>query len=278
MKGQAIKRFYDRYHDRILDKRYNSSYWIRRHTHRQIFEQFLRHIEPGKKVLDVGCGEGVLSLLLAKQKEATVTGTDISFPNIVSARQLAREWDISAKFVQADAENLPFPDNSFDVVISSHVLEHLPNLRQWLRELRRVTRSSALIAMPTCLNPSCWVLLGGDDYWKVSRRSVIALPLGLAKMLIALLRGDDGPNEGYAGNEQLPHVWRFPWVMRGQIEEAGFKVVRFEAGPLTIPYLAQYWRFAREVQEALDRWRFASALQYFGYGSLAVCEKCTDNG
>lgn len=273
--SDQVKLFYLQYHDRIADKRYNSPYWLRRYTHRQIHAQFLAHLKPGQRVLDAGCGEGVLSCLVAQQG-IEVVGTDISQSNLRGAKDLAEEWDVDVVFYQSDAESLPFPDESFDVVLSSHVLEHLPNLDQGLRELYRVTRSMALIAMPTCLNPSCWVLLGGDTYWKLSKRSLIAMPLGLAKTFVAFVRGDEGPDEGYGGNDAVPHVWRFPWVMRKRIERAGFVIEDFEAGPLILPYLGQYLRSLREIQPRIDSFRDHKLLSSFGFGSLVVCRKDID--
>jgi|Deesub1362B_J571_1020462.scaffolds.fasta_scaffold00760_14 SAM-dependent methyltransferase len=267
-----VKDFYKGYHDHIFDKRYNSPYWIRRYAHRKIYESILRYVHPGQKVLDVGCGEGVLSLLMA-QKGAIVTGVDLSLPNVKAARCKADEAKLPIVFGVADAENLPFGDDSFDVVVSSHILEHLPNLVQGLRELYRVTRRMALIAMPTCLNPAAWALLGGDSYFKFSKRSLFAIPLGLIKTLAAAIQGKEGPDEGYAGKRELPHVWRFPWIMRRQIESVGFRIARFEAGPLIIPYLAEYVSIARCVQVALDHLREYPLIRYFGYGSLALCYK-----
>jgi len=267
-----VKQVYLRRRDAIIDNRFNSPYWLRRYAHRQIYAQFIPFIKPGQHVLDAGCGEGILSCMAARIG-ASVVGFDISGPNIHVAKALSVEWDVQADFLQGDMEDLPFPDNSFDVVISSHVLEHLPNLSKGVAELRRVTRSMALIAMPTCLNPSCWVLIGGDSYWRLSKRSLIALPLGLARTFSALLRGDDGPDEGYGGNVDLPHVWRFPWVMRKILRNSGFRIEQFEAGPLVIPYLAQYFTPLRRIQPVFDRVRDRPILRDFGYGSLAVCRK-----
>lgn len=267
-----VKNFYETYPDRIFDKRYNSPYWLRSYTHRQIYDQFLPYLKPGMQVLDAGCGEGVLSCLIAQQG-IDVVGMDLSAPNIEAAGRLASQWNVKPKFLQGDAENLPFSDNSFDVVISSHVLEHLPDLHQGLRELYRVTRNVALIAMPTCLNPACWVLLGGDRYWKLGRRSLMAMPIGLSKTIVAWLSGKEGPDEGYAGNNELPHIWRFPWVMRQQIESVGFQIEKFEAGPLIFPYLTQYIPPLQSVQIAIDTYRDRPLLHNFGYGSMAVCYK-----
>jgi 2-polyprenyl-3-methyl-5-hydroxy-6-metoxy-1,4-benzoquinol methylase len=270
--NNQVKILYTQCHDRIVDKRYNSPYWLRRYTHRQIYAQFLPFLRPGQRVLDAGCGEGVLSCLAAKQG-VEITGTDISAPNIRGAQQLAVEWDVDVTFIQSDAEHLPFPDNSFDMVLSSHVLEHLPNYFQGLRELYRVTRALALIAMPTCLNPACWSLLGGGGYYVLRRRSLVALPLGLAKTVLAFLRGERGPDEGYGGNQELPHIWRFPWVMRSEIKSVGFDIESFEAGPLILPYLGQYIPAMRRLQPIIDQWRDRPFLRNLGYGSLAVCRK-----
>lgn len=269
----AVKQFYTEYHDRIVDKRYNSPYWLRRYTHRQIHTQFLPYLKPGQHVLDAGCGEGVLSCLVAQQG-IDVTGVDISAPNVEGARQLAAEWGVQAQFFQVDVEILPFADNSFDVVLSSHVLEHLPHLNRGLQEIYRVTNSIALIAMPTCLSPAAWALLGGANYWKLGKRSPFAMPIGLARVLKASVMGEEGPDEGYGGNNNVPHIWRFPWVMRRLIEEAGFHIVTVEAGPLIVPYLAQYLPFLRTLQPRVDAMRAAPIIRELGYGTLMVCKKC----
>ncbi len=270
--SDAVKHFYATYHDTISDKRYHSPFWLRHYVHHQIYAQFLPFVRPGERVLDAGCGEGILSGLVAR-RDCEVVGQDISAPNIEAATALAAEWGVEATFLRGDVERLPFPDDTFDVVMSSHVLEHLPDLQAGLAELRRVTRDRALIAMPTCLSPAAWALLGGDTYWTVRRRSLVATPLGALRTGLAFLRGREGPNEGYAGNQSVPHIWRFPWVMRRQIRDAGFTIERFEAGPLVLPYLSEYLPVFRRFQRALDRGRSLPWLRNLGYGSLAVCRK-----
>ena len=268
----TIKTFYAGYHDRITEKRYNSPYWLRRYAHRRIHEAFVDYLAPGQRVLDAGCGEGVLTCLVAR-RGVNVVGVDISGPNMDGARRLATQWGVRPRFIQADADRLPFADSSFDVVLSSHVLEHLPDPQRGMRELFRVTRSLALVAMPTCLNPACWALLGGDRFWTLGRRSLVAVPLGLARTVAAWLRREEGPDEKYEGHQNLPHVWRFPRVMRRALEGVGFEIAVFEAGPLIVPYLAEYLTPMRWLQPRLDRLRRRAVLRNFGYGSLAVCRK-----
>jgi SAM-dependent methyltransferase len=270
--NDSVKRFYTYHHDRIADKRYNSPYWMRRYTHRQIHAQFFPYLKPEHRVLDAGCGDGVLTCSVA-QRGVEVIGVDISAPNIEAACRVAADWGVQAQFIQTDVETLPFPSNSFDVILSSHVLEHLPDLNAGLKELYRVTRYLALIAMPTCLNPACWVLLGGDNYWKLGRRSLVAMPIGLVKTAAAFAHGEEGPNEGYGGNKAVPHIWRFPWIMQRQIESVGFRIEHFEAGPLIVPYLSEYIPVLRKLQLRIDHLRGFPLLRNLGYGSLAVCRK-----
>lgn len=265
-----ISDFYTHYHDEITLKRHESPYWVRAYCHRGILDGFVSRVPAGATVLDAGCGEGVLSRLLAK-KGAKVTGIDISHKNISAAKRYAEEEGVPVDFVQGDVENLPFAAKSFDWVVSSHVLEHVPHLEKAASELGRVARQSVLIAMPTCLNPAALLLVGGANYWKPTWRTPFAIPLALWRTLSAWVRGEDGPNEGYVGRKDLPHIWRFPRKMKARLEASGLEVREWEAGPLLIPYLPQYLPFLRQWQVALDRKKGEGIFRFLGYGTLVVC-------
>lgn len=98
----------------------------------------------GDHVLDVGCGTGVLSRMAADTVGSTgvVLGVDLAADMIRIARQNAASVDNAAQFKPAAAEDLPFTDRSFDVVLMSFVLRHLPSdLKQVaLREILRVLK------------------------------------------------------------------------------------------------------------------------------------------
>jgi SAM-dependent methyltransferase len=93
----------------------------------------------GLDALDVGCGTGFLTLEIASRGHR-VTGVDFAPAMLVEARRKATERSSSARFEEADAENLPFARASFDVVISRHVLWTLPHpeaaIDEWIRVLR----------------------------------------------------------------------------------------------------------------------------------------------
>ena len=89
--------------------------------------------------LDVGCGTGFLALELAARGHR-VTGIDFAPAMLAGARDKAAAQGLAVRFEQGDAEQLPYPDGSFDLVISRHVLWTLPHpeaaLDEWLRVLR----------------------------------------------------------------------------------------------------------------------------------------------
>jgi len=237
--SSAMKDFYETYHDRIAAKRYDSKYPIRRAVHNDIYNSVLQWVPAGAQVLDAGCGEGVLSCLMA-QRGARVSAVDYSRPKVLAARERARELGPPCDqiaFEVGDAEHLPFPDSSFDCVVSNHVLEHLPEFRRGIAELHRVTANLAIVAVPTCLNPCSWALLGGDKYWRVGRKTPYALGLGLLRVARAWWAGDIGVDETYAGRSDNTHIFRFPRVVHRELEAAGFEVVTFEAQSIRLPYV-----------------------------------------
>src|SRR6266481_6877263 len=84
----------------------------------------LGRLAPGERVLDLGCGAGTDSLVAAQMvgEHGHVTGIDMTPPMLAKARAAAAELGATnVAFVESEAEQLPFPDESFDVVISNGV-------------------------------------------------------------------------------------------------------------------------------------------------------------
>jgi ubiquinone/menaquinone biosynthesis C-methylase UbiE len=98
-----------------------------------------------RRVLEVGCGEGVvLEYLAARTLAARFEGLELDARALGRARARCPR----ASLVRGDACALPFRDGTFDVVICLEVLEHLPDPGRALREVRRVSRGGCLLSVP----------------------------------------------------------------------------------------------------------------------------------
>lgn len=99
-------------------------------------------LDAGERILDVGCGTGILEeKLLQDVPQRAITGVDASSNMLARARhKLGRVPNVS--FVRADARELPFPDASFDVILTSSTLHYIEQPVAALREMRRVLRRS----------------------------------------------------------------------------------------------------------------------------------------
>lgn len=101
------------------------------------------HTPRGARVLEVGCGPGHLSVLLASRHGLAVTGLDLDPRMIERARtNAARAPDgvRQAVFVVGDAATLPFADASFDLVVSTFSMHHWSDPKAGLNEMARVLR------------------------------------------------------------------------------------------------------------------------------------------
>ncbi|MDY7082709.1 MAG: methyltransferase domain-containing protein [Halobacteria archaeon] len=95
-----------------------------------------------KSVLEIACGTGRFTIELMK-KGAHVTGVDISQPMIRQGVKKAKREGIDGEvdFIRGDAKRLPFPDNSFDLVVAMRFFHLVDEPSEYLREMARVSRS-----------------------------------------------------------------------------------------------------------------------------------------
>ena len=115
----------------------------------------LARLEPGERVLDVGCGTGTLAIAAKRRvgPSGSVHGVDPSPELLARARKKARRAGVEVTFASGVVEAIPFPTASFDVVTSTLMLHHLPvSMREpSLREMGRVLRPGGrVLAVDAC--------------------------------------------------------------------------------------------------------------------------------
>ncbi len=118
----------------------------------------LGRLAPGERVLDLGCGAGTDTLVAAQMvgPDGHVTGIDMTPEMLSRARAASLEIGVAnVEFVESEAERLPFPDGSFDVVISNGVIDLIPDKDAVFSELHRVLQPGGRIQIAdvTIQNP-----------------------------------------------------------------------------------------------------------------------------
>jgi ubiquinone/menaquinone biosynthesis C-methylase UbiE len=115
-------------------------------------------LRPGESVLDVGCGTGSLVLAAKRRvgRTGTVTGIDASPEMIERARRKATDKGEGIHFEVARVESLPFPNESFDVVLSTLMMHHLPRAtrERCVSEMHRVLRPGGRVLVVDFEKPS----------------------------------------------------------------------------------------------------------------------------
>jgi len=133
-------------------------------------------IQAGHRILDIGCGEGRHMVMACRQPGTCCVGADFGYDNLVSTRSklafhqalndlACRDFSLSCM----DVTCLPFTDNSFDAVICSEVLEHIPDDDLAVSELVRILKPGRILAVsvPRFLPEKiCWLL--SDAYTRTS--------------------------------------------------------------------------------------------------------------
>lgn len=146
-------------------------------------DEFVRrvNIPSGSSVLDVACGTGNSAIPLTRAG-CVVTGVDIAINLLEQARERARSEGMDISFIEGDAEQLPFPDASFDAVVSMFGAMFAPRPELVAAEFARVLKPGGLLAMANW-DPQSFTA----DMFRLSSRHVPPPP-GIAP---AILWGDE---------------------------------------------------------------------------------------
>ena len=140
----VIGMYWDKRSQTYDENRYNSQNEVR-HFWKRILKDAIR-TDESLKILDVGTGTGFLALLFAEMGH-DVTGMDISRGMLEKAQHNADKLKLTVDFMHCDAENLPFEDETFDIVINRHLLWTLPSPKVTIDEWSRAVKSGGKIML-----------------------------------------------------------------------------------------------------------------------------------
>lgn len=172
------------------------------------------NIQPGDRIIDIGCGEGRHTIKACQQQDTICVGADYGFDPLVETRNKLNFHksinDLNCRSVdlsRMDATRLPFKDNSFDVVICSEVLEHIPEDKQAMSELVRIVKPGKTLAVsvPRFLPEKiCWAL--SDEYFNANMGHV---RIYKKEALVKALESFGLQNTGYhhAHSLHAPYWW-----------------------------------------------------------------------
>ena len=111
----------------------------------------LLNLKNGDKILDVGCGTGILTRLIASSlfPKGFITGIDISNHFVALARNYIQDLNYNSiiNFDVGDAENLPYPDGYFDTAFATRLLLYVHNPQQTVKEMKRVVKEKGRIVL-----------------------------------------------------------------------------------------------------------------------------------
>ena len=241
--------------------------YLMRHTAEANVAYLLPYLRPGLRVLDVGCGPGTISVGLARAIDpGCLHGVDMEESQIELARRVAEAGGHSnAIFHVGDVTDLPFEDGFFDIAHCHSILQHVPDTKAVLAEVKRVLKPGGILGCREIICGSSFMhpdLGGVGKAWDVFED---------------LLAADDGHPQ--MGKD-----------MKGYILEAGFTNIRLTASfdtfsaPEDIAFVYGFisgWLLSPEITEAAikygaatkelcDRIRFAFDKWKDHPGSLAA--------
>lgn len=190
--------------------------------------EFARHLaklfslRPGLRLLDVGCGRGDFAAAFAAEG-LIVDGVD---------REALEGFPKEVSFTRADiTQALPYPDNTFDVVFSKSVVEHMNDPEKFIKEnLRVLKQGGLLICMAPDWNTQLYIFY--DDHTHVCPITVI----GMHDLLAIAGARDVSARIFY----QLPVLWRHPWLIV-------FSKILQLAGPVKKLHKNKFIRWSREL-------------------------------
>ncbi len=199
--------------------------------------------EPaGSRVLDIGCGDAGVLIALA-ERGAKCAGIELDRKSLRRAHLRAEEHGVQLDLREGVAEELPFPDGSFDLVLLDNVLEHVTDQRRTLAEIRRVLAQGGLLYMVTP-KPLALYSLWNDPHYDLA--GLVLMPRRMQIWYFEKVRGAG------AGAYDVGTIPTRPRLRR-LLHEAGFTSL-VDPRELWIHYLRERIRDPGEVRAGPKRW------------------------
>lgn len=223
-------------------------------------------LADGARVLDVGCGDGRHMHASALAAAVDVVGVDLDSERLHRAREdhvayVADEANGQFAVAEADALRLPFPDDAFDAVVCSEVLEHLPDYEGAVDELARVLRPGGRLGVSVPrYGPErvCWAL--SEEYHQVEGGHVRIFSRATVKKAVES-RGLDLVDRHFAHALHSPYWWlKCLWWERRD-ENQPFPLALYER-VLEWDVMVEPWP-TRRLEAALDPLLGKSIAMYF---------------
>lgn len=201
------------------------------------FKKILGDVK-NKKILDVGCGVGSLSFYLAK-KDANVIGIDLSKNSIEFCKKEAQKKELTIEFKEMNAQIPDFEDESFDIIVGSRVVHHLPDIELFFKECRRLLKQKGYIVFIEPLKKNIIVELN-RKFFAPQRRTRHEHPLFISNVLLAKSVFGNIEHREYFLLSPLAMFFR-DFVKNATLFKALYKVLNIIEAPLTrIKILKQY--------------------------------------
>lgn len=212
--------------------------------------------------LEVGAGTGYFSLnLIASGAVRRATATDISTGMLAALEASAERLGVEVETAHANAEQLPFADESFDLVFGHAVLHHVPDLERALAEFRRVLRPGGTVAF--CGEPS----RHGDRVAAAPKRVATALAPLWRRALGASAHREEITAGGWGDLEEWQvdvHAFR-PAELRAALFRTGFSSPRIQGEELLANlhgWLVRTLESTAEPSEVPASWRLFAFRSY----------------
>jgi ubiquinone/menaquinone biosynthesis C-methylase UbiE len=219
------------------------SEYARGHYVVDTLQKYLPDLEiRGLAVLDVGCGDAGVPVAFA-EAGATAAGIDPHEASVERGRVRVAEHGVDVDLRLGVAEDLPYGDASFDLVILDNVLEHVVDQRRTLTEIRRVLRPHGLLYLVTP-KPLALYSLWNDPHYDLA--GLVLLPRRLQIWYFERVR------RGGAGTYD---VGRIPtrWRLRRLLRRAGFETI-VPPRELWVHYLRERIADPDEVRPGMKQW------------------------